>query len=122
MLCEKYLSLPLSFGPGLMSAIFLLELGGKLDLTAAVDEYAGKYMDWFVRYVRCCQNSGVICNVGNAEQLVITGMKLTYRIVYEWCVAKGEFPLRERVFDSLEYLYNISPDHRGLRPKQCKSS
>lgn len=116
VLCAKYLDLPETFGPGLMSAMFALELGGKLDLTAAVGEYAERYMDWFVRYVVNCQNSGVMRNGGSAAALVPIGMRLAYGIVYEWCIADGGFPLRERVFETMEDLYDVAPAHRGVRP------
>lgn len=116
MLCAKYLSLAESFGPDLMAAMFSLELRGKLDLTLAIHEYADKYMDWFVRFARNCQATGIIRNQGSAESLVPIGMKLTFFIVYEWCISKGVFALRDQAIEALEAFYDIDPAYRGVRP------
>ena len=116
LLCAKYLSLAESFGSDLMAAMFSLELRGKLDLTMAIQEYADKYMDWFVRFARNCQTAGIIRNRGSAESLVPIGMKLTFFVVYEWCISKGAFSLRDRVIEALEALYDIDPAYRGIRP------
>ena len=116
LLCVKYLSLAESFGPELMAAVFSLELSGKLDLTLAIHEYADKYMDWFVRFARNCQTAGIIRNRSSAESLVPIGMKLTFFIVYEWCISKGAFPLRDRAIEAMETFYDIDPAYRGVRP------
>ena len=115
VLYVKYLSLAEEFGPALTGALFSLELSGKLSMTKAVEEYMSRYMEWFVRFVGDCQRSGIIRNHGAPQDLIPAGVKLTFFIVFEWCVSKGAFPLRERAFDAMENFYDIAPEHRGIR-------
>lgn len=120
VLYDKYLALADYFGPHLLSAMFTLELEGKLRFTSGIDEYLSKYIEWFFRFVRDCQSEGVIRNSGAAEKLVPVGKKLAFFVVYEWCVDGGEFELRDRAFAVIEDFYDVAPHSRGLRPKSCK--
>ncbi len=115
VLYDKYLALADYFGPHLLSAMFTLELEGKLRFTSGVDEYLSRYIEWFVRFVRDCQSEGVIRNSGSAEKLVPVGEKLAFFVVFEWCASGGEFDLRERAFDVIEDFYDVAPERRGLR-------
>jgi AcrR family transcriptional regulator len=116
VLYDKYLALADYFGLHLISAMFTLELEGKLRFTSGIDEYLAKYIEWFVRFVRDCQSEGVIRNSGLAEDLVPVGKKLAFFVVYEWCVCGGEFELRDRAFAVIEDFYDVVPQCRGLRP------
>lgn len=116
VLYDKYLALADYFGPHLISAMFTLELEGKLRFTSGIDEYLSKYIEWFVRFVRDCQSEGVIRNSGAAEKLVPVGEKLAFFVVYEWCIAEGAFELRDRAFPVIEDFYDVVPQCRGLRP------
>lgn len=115
VLYDKYLALADYFGPHLLSAMFTLELEGKLRFTSGVDEYLSRYIEWFVRFVRDCQAEGVIRNGGRAEKLVPVGEKLAFFVVFEWCASGGAFDLRERAFDVIEDFYDVAPERRGLR-------
>ena len=97
ILYVKYLSLAEEFGP---------------ELT----EYMDRYLEWFLRFVNNCQASDIIRNRSSAQELIPLGVELTFFIVYEWCVSQGSFPLRERAFAAMENLFDIAPEHRGVRP------
>ena len=116
ILYVKYLTLAEEFGPELMGALFALELEGKCSVTEAVNEYMERYLEWFLRFVGNCQKAGIIRNKGRAQDLIPLGVELTFFIVYEWCVSQGRFPLRERAFSAMENLFDIAPEHRGVRP------
>ena len=116
ILYVKYLSLAEEFGPELTGAMLSLELAGKLSVTGAVEEYMSRYMEYFLRFIANSQSAGIIRNRGEAAELMALGIKLTFFIVYEFCVSQGGFPLRERAFAAMENLFDIDPAHRGLRP------
>ena len=116
ILYVKYLSPAEEFGPELTGAMLSLELAGKLSVTGAVEEYMSRYMEYFLRFIANCQGAGIIRNRGEPAALMALGIKLTFFIVYEFCVSQGGFPLRERAFEAMENLFDIDPAHRGLRP------
>lgn len=117
ILYVKYLSMAEDFGPALLGAMFTLELSGKFSLTGAVDEYMDRYRDWFLRYIKSCQEAGIIRNLGSPRELLQLGVELTFFILYEWAISQGGFPLRERAFAAMESLYDIAPAARGRWPK-----
>lgn len=108
ILCDRYLSLALDFGPELTGALFRLELLGELDIldtTHKVDE-------WMIRLAANSQRSGVILSPEEAELIAPLGVDVAYYTTYEWCKRKGELPLRRTVREREEVLYNLPPEYR----------
>ena len=114
VLYKKYLDLGEAFGAELVSAMFKLELDGRMSLISSVNDYVKKYNSWFVRFVNECQKAGVIQNPGNAAELVPMGVRLTYFVLLEWCAAKGSYSLKERAFKEMESFYNVRESLRGI--------
>ena len=112
----KYISIAEDFGPEFMAALFELPLTGGFDLLKAVNGYVERYQSWFIRFVRDCQKDGVIRNPGRAEELVPMGVRLTFFAVYEWCAAKGTYPLREAAFREIETFYDVAEAYRDRHP------
>ena len=114
VLYKKYLDLGEAFGAELVSAMFKLELDGRMSLISSVNDYVKKYNSWFVRFVDECQKAGVIQNPGNAAELMPMGVRLTYFVLLEWCAAKGSYSLKERAFKEMESFYNVRESLRGI--------
>lgn len=114
VLYKKYLDLGEAFGAELVSAMFKLELDGRMSLISSVNDYVKKYSSWFVRFVDECQKAGAIQNPGNAAELVPIGVRLTYFVLLEWCAVKGSYSLKERAFKEMESFYNVRESLRGI--------
>lgn len=114
VLYKKYLDLGEELGAELISAMFKLELDGRMRLISSVNGYVEKYNSWFVRFVDECQKTGAIQNPGNAAELVPMGVRLTFFVLLEWCAAKGTYSLKERAFKEMESFYNVSQSLRGI--------
>lgn len=113
-LFRKYLDLGETLGPDLVSAMFKLELDGKIGFISSVNDYFKKYNQWFECFVTECQKSGIIQNPGAAAELVPMGVKLTYYVLMEWCSSNGRYSLKERAFQEMERFYNVKESFRGI--------
>lgn len=108
ILCNRYLTVAIDFGPELTGALFRLELMGELDVldtTHKVDE-------WMIQLTANCQKSGVILSPELPEKIAPLGVDIAYYSTYEWCKRKGEFNLRQAVRRRAEAVYNIAAEYR----------
>ena len=108
VLCNRYLSVAIHFGPELTGALFRLELLGEvdvMDITHQVDE-------WMIQLAANSQKAGVILNPEPAESIAPLGVDIAYYTTYEWCKRKGDFNLRQLVRLREEAIYNIAPECR----------
>ncbi|MDO4815979.1 MAG: TetR/AcrR family transcriptional regulator [Bacillota bacterium] len=108
MLCNRYLTVAIDFGPELTGALFRLELMGELDVldtTHKVDE-------WMIKLAVNSQKAGVILNSEPAEKIAPLGVDIAYYTTYEWCKRKGNFNLRQVIRRREESMYNLAPEYR----------
>lgn len=108
ILCNRYLTVAINFGPELTGALFRLELMGEvdvLDTTHKVDE-------WMIQLTANCQKANVVLSSEPAEIIAPLGVDIAYYSTYEWCKRKGEFNLRQVVRRRAEAIYNLAPEYR----------
>lgn len=108
IICNRYLSVAIEFGPELTGALFRLELTHELDIldtTHNVDE-------WMIMLTANCKKAGVILSPEPAEVIAPLGVDISYYTTYEWCKRKGAFNLRQLVRRRAEAVYNIAPECR----------
>lgn len=108
ILCNRYLTVAINFGPELTGALFRLELMGEVDVmdtTHQVDE-------WMIQLTANSQKAGVILSPEPAEVIAPIGVDVAYYSTYEWCKRKGDFNLRQVVRRRAEAIYNLAPEHR----------
>ena len=108
ILCNRYLTVAMDFGPELTGALFRLELLGELDVldtTHKVDE-------WMIQLTANSQKANVILSPEPAEIIAPLGVDIAYYSTYEWCKRKGDFNLRQVVRRRAEAIYNIAPEFR----------
>lgn len=108
ILCDRYLTVAISFGHELTGALFRLELMGEVDIldtTHKVDE-------WMIQLTANSQKAGVILSREPAVALAPLGVDLAYYTTYEWCKRNGAFNLRQVVRRRAEALYSIAPECR----------
>lgn len=108
IICNRYLSVAIEFGPELTGALFRLELTHELDIldtTHNVDE-------WMIMLTANCKKAGVILSPEPAEVIAPLGVDISYYTTYEWCKRKGAFNLRQLVRRRAEAVYNLAPECR----------
>lgn len=108
ILCNRYLTVAVEFGPELVSTLFSLELKGEidiLDLTHQVD-------DWMIKLCSNAQNAGIILSTEPAESIAPLGISIAYYTTYEWAKRKGAFDLRRVNRLRSEALFHIAPQYR----------
>ena len=108
ILCNRYLTVAIEFGPELSSALFRLELMGELDIlgmTHKVDE-------WMIQLASNCQKSGVILNKEPADILAPLSVDVSYYTTYEWSKNRGSFNLRQVVRRRAESTLGVAPEYR----------
>lgn len=108
ILCNRYLSVAIHFGPELTGALFRLELLGEvdiMDITHQVDE-------WMIQLTANSQKAGVIKSPEPADIIAPLGVDIAYYSTYEWCKRKGDFNLRRVVRRRAEAIYNLPPECR----------
>ena len=116
ILCNRYLTVAIEFGPGLTGALFRLELMGELDVldtTHKVDE-------WMIQLTANSQKAGVILSPEPSEIIAPLGVDIAYYSTYEWCKRKGDFNLRQVVRRRAEATYNIAPQYRMSEEELAK--
>lgn len=108
ILCNRYLTVAINFGPRLTGALFRLELMGEVDIldtTHKVDE-------WMIQLTANCQKSGVILSPEPAGVIAPIGVDIAYYSTYEWCKRKGDFNLRQLVRRRAEATFQLAPEYR----------
>lgn len=108
ILCDRFLSVAIEFGPELTGALFRLELTHELDILDTVH----KVDEWMTTLTANCKKSGVILSQEPAEVIAPLGVDIAYYTTYEWCKRRGEFNLRQVVRRRAEAVYNIAPEFR----------
>lgn len=108
ILCNRYLTVAIEFGPELTGALLRLELMQELDILDATH----KVDEWMIRLTANCQKSGVILSPEPAETIAPIGVDIAYYSTYEWCRKAGAFPLRQVVRRRAEAVYNVAPEYR----------
>lgn len=108
ILCDRYLTVAIEFGPELVATLFSLELSGELDildLTHQVDE-------WMIQLCANAQKAGIILSPERAEVIAPLGVSMAYYTTYEWAKRRGSFDLRQVTRQRSESLLNVAPEHR----------
>ena len=108
ILCNRYLTVAIEFGPELVATLFSLELTGEidiLDLTHQVDE-------WMIKLCDNAQKAGIIRCPVPAEVIAPLGVSMAYYTTYEWAKRRGSFDLRHMTRQRAEALFDIAPAHR----------
>ena len=108
ILCNRYLTVAIEFGPELVATLFSLELTGEidiLDLTHQVDE-------WMIRLCSNAQKAGIILSPEPAEVIAPLGVPMAYYTTYEWAKRRGAFDLRQSVRRREEALFDLPPEYR----------
>lgn len=108
ILCDRYLTVAMEFGPEMVATLFSLELTRELDildLTHEVDE-------WMIQLCRNAQKAGVILAAEPAEVIAPLGVSMAYYTTYEWAKRRGSFNLREVTRRRAEAMFSVDPDYR----------
>ena len=108
ILCNRYLTVAMDFGPEMTATLFSLELMGEtdiLDLTHQVDE-------WMIQLLRNSQKAGIVLNNEPAEIMAPLGVSLAYYTTYEWAKRKGSFDLRQVTRRRAEAVFSVAPEYR----------
>ena len=108
ILCNRYLTVAIEFGPELTGALLRLELMQELDILDATH----KVDEWMIRLTANCQKSGVMLSPEPAETIAPIGVDIAYYSTYEWCRKAVAFPLRQVVRRRAEAVYNVAPEYR----------
>lgn len=115
LLCNRYLTVAIDFGPEMVATLFSLELMGEtdvLDLTHEVDE-------WMIQLCRNAQKAGIILTPEPAEIIAPLGVSMAYYNTYEWAKRKGSFNLRQVTRRRAEAMFNVAPQYR-MSEKELK--
>lgn len=91
ILCNRFLTVAIEFGPELTGALFRLELLQELDILDATH----KVDEWMIQLTSNCQNAGVILSPESAETIAPLGVDISYYTTYEWCKNPERFPCAE---------------------------
>lgn len=113
ILCNRYLTVAINFGPELTGALFRLELMGELDVMDTVHTVD----EWMITLLGNSQKAGVVLSPEPADVLAPLGVDLAYYTTYEWCKRKGEFNLRQVLRRREEAMYNLAPEWRMSEEK-----
>ena len=109
ILCNRYLTVVLDFGPEFSAAIFELELMGELnviDLVHRVDE-------WMIKLCRNAQKAGIILSAEPAEIIAPLSVSTAYYTTYEWSQRRGrDFDLRQMTRLRAEAVLGVAPQYR----------
>lgn len=108
ILCNRYLTVAMDFGPEMVATLFSLELMGEtdiLDLTHQVDE-------WMIQLLRNSQKAGIILSPEPAEIIAPLGVSMAYYTTYEWAKRKGSFNLRQVTRRRAEAVFSVAPEYR----------
>ena len=108
ILCNRYLTVAINFGPELTGALFRLELLGEVD----VMDTTHKVDEWMIQLCRNAQKAGIILHPEPAEIIAPIGVDIAYYTTYEWCKRKGDFNIRQVVREREEAMYNLAPGCR----------
>ena len=108
ILCCRYLSVAMSFGPELTGTLLRLELMGELDVMDTVHTID----EWFIKMTRNAQKAGVILSKDAPEMLAPLGVDIAYYTTYEWCKRRGSFNLKQTVRRRAEATYGLAPQWR----------
>ena len=113
ILCNRYLTVAIEFGPELVATLFSLELTGEidiLDLTHQVDE-------WMIQLCSNAQRAGIILSPEPADVIAPMGVSMAYYTTYEWAKHRGSFDLRRITRRRSETLLNVAPEYRMSEEK-----
>lgn len=113
ILCNRYLTVAINFGPKLVGSLLRLELLGELDIMGMVH----KVDEWMIKLLSNSQKTGVILSPEPAERIAPIGVDLAYYSTYEWCKKMGDFNLRQVVRRRAEEIYNVAPEWRMSEEK-----
>ena len=108
MIYDRYLQLTMEFGPDLTSTLMELELREKI----GIFDFTDFLSPWLAKFVKNCQDAGLIRNQNRPEDIVVLGMRVAIGAAYEWCRSGGEFNLRQRALSEHEILYDVPPEYR----------
>ena len=108
MIYDRYLQLTMDFGPDLTSTLMELELKNKI----GIFDFTEVLAPWLAKFVKNCQDGGMIRNQNKPEDIVALGMRIAIGAAYEWCRVDGAFNLREKALSEHEILYDVPPEYR----------
>ena len=108
ILCNRYLTVAMDFGPELVATLFSLELMGELDildLTHQVDE-------WMIKLCANAQKAGTILSPEPADIIAPLSVSMAYYTTYEWAKRRGAFDLRCVTRRRAEEMLNVAAQYR----------
>ena len=108
LICDRFLTIAIEFGPELMASLMQLELKGEIDQLSRIHMTD----DWLIKFADSCKMSGIIKNTSPAEIFAPFGIEIAYQITYKWCLQGGNFNLRSVVREYNEIFYNVAPEYR----------
>lgn len=110
LLCSHHLTITEKLGPELASAVLRVNLIKDTNYLRSQAEINR----WCIKLYENCLNLGIARSYAAPEELVPLATAAAFSIVYDWCKAKGAFPLFKTVRHAVEVLY-------GIRPEFCRS-
>lgn len=111
---DRYLHLAMELGPGVMSALFTMELQGEIRILDLVESIH----DWFIRLTGNCQQAGIIRNPEPAELLGPGMIDMVYHQIYIWAARNGDYPVRSRSRRLTEMMVDLAPEYRWTEPQR----
>ena len=113
ILCNRYLTVAINFGPKLVGSLLRLELLGELDILSMVHQVD----EWMIKLLSNSQKTGIILSPEPAEHIAPLGVNMAYYTTYEWCKQMGDFNLRQVVRRRAEEIYSVAPEWRMSEEK-----
>ena len=108
ILCDRYLSVALGFGPEMTATLFSIELLENIDILDLTHEVDG----WMIQLCRNAQKAGVIKNPEAAELIAPMSVSMAYYTTYEWAKRRGAFNLRQVTRRRSETFLNVAEEYR----------
>ena len=104
----RYLDICLKLGPEITASVYELELHGTFPLYQTLHSSD----EWFLKFTENSKEQGLIRSSLPSEFLAPFILDSVSRVVYEWCVSKGSFPLLQRSRMYVETICDAAPEIR----------
>ena len=112
-LCDRFVTIAMSFGPRLTGDLFIMQLNAPVGITEAVHSLDS----WFIKLAGNCVRAGIIETEEPVEVIAPMATSLICQATYEWCNRGGSFNLREMARTYAEIAYHVVPRYR-MTPEQ----
>jgi len=109
LLTESFLRAAVDIGPDLCKVYFSLELSGACSLFDILESFN----PWLISLLRNCQNTGIVRNRGDAEQMIPIQLNIAIATLFNWVRHGGNFSLKQKVREEIEFFLDVKPDFRS---------